>query len=183
MRRAGSPSPALPRLRGRAGRRGAQQVDTGLPPRLRGGSKDVTSLVVATIRCISLQGGRRIASIAAMRRAQRNGMTDPRSAVAPSPACAGGPGWGPAEAAPARTRGSPRCPSSPHTRIPPMPLHPDTTALLVIDLQPDFMPGGALPCHEGDAVVPGIADLLASGAYRTVVATQDWHPPGHASFA
>ena len=45
-----------------------------------------------------------------------------------------------------------------------MPLHPDTTALLVIDLQPDFMPGGALPCHEGDAVVPGIADLLASGA-------------------
>ena len=64
-----------------------------------------------------------------------------------------------------------------------MPRHPDTTALLVIDLQPDFMPGGALPCHEGEAVVPGIAALLASGAYRTVVATQDWHPPGHASFA
>ena len=64
-----------------------------------------------------------------------------------------------------------------------MPIHPDSTALLVIDLQPDFMPGGALPCHEGDAVVPGIAGLLASGAYRTVVATQDWHPPGHASFA
>ncbi|MDH7454409.1 bifunctional nicotinamidase/pyrazinamidase [Luteimonas composti] len=61
--------------------------------------------------------------------------------------------------------------------------HPDTTALLVIDLQPDFMPGGALPCHEGDAVVPGIAGLLASRRYRTVVATQDWHPPGHASFA
>ena len=61
--------------------------------------------------------------------------------------------------------------------------HPDTTALLVIDLQPDFLPGGALPCHEGDAVVPGIAALLASRAYRTVVATQDWHPPGHASFA
>lgn len=61
--------------------------------------------------------------------------------------------------------------------------HPDTTALLVIDLQPDFMPGGALPCHEGDAVVPGISALLDSRAYRTVVATQDWHPPGHASFA
>ncbi len=61
--------------------------------------------------------------------------------------------------------------------------HPAHTALLVIDLQPDFMPGGALPCHEGDAVVPGIAALLASRAYRTVVATQDWHPPGHASFA
>ena len=64
-----------------------------------------------------------------------------------------------------------------------MPTHPDTTALLVIDLQPDFMPGGALPCHEGDAVVPVIAALVASRAYRTVVATQDWHPPGHASFA
>jgi len=64
-----------------------------------------------------------------------------------------------------------------------MATHPDSTALLVIDLQPDFMPGGALPCHEGDAVVPGIAALVASRAYRTVVATQDWHPPGHASFA
>lgn len=61
--------------------------------------------------------------------------------------------------------------------------HPETTALLVIDLQPDFMPGGALACHEGDAVVPGIAALLAARRYRTVVATQDWHPPGHASFA
>jgi len=64
-----------------------------------------------------------------------------------------------------------------------MPVHPATTALLVIDLQPDFMPGGALPCHQGDAVVPGIAALVASRAYRTVIATQDWHPPGHASFA
>ncbi|MDH5830776.1 nicotinamidase [Luteimonas sp. M1R5S18] len=60
---------------------------------------------------------------------------------------------------------------------------PDTTALIVVDLQPDFMPGGALPCHAGDAIVPGIAALLAARAYRTVVATQDWHPPGHASFA
>ena len=60
---------------------------------------------------------------------------------------------------------------------------PSTVALLVIDLQPDFMPGGALACHEGDAIVPGIAALLASRRYRTVVATQDWHPPGHASFA
>ena len=64
-----------------------------------------------------------------------------------------------------------------------MPILPATTALLVIDLQPDFMPGGALACHEGDAIVPGIATLLASRRYRTVVATQDWHPPGHASFA
>ena len=57
------------------------------------------------------------------------------------------------------------------------------TALLVIDLQPDFMPGGALPCHEGDAIVAAIDALLRSGHYPTVVATQDWHPAGHASFA
>ncbi len=62
-------------------------------------------------------------------------------------------------------------------------MHPDTTALIVVDLQPDFMPGGALPCHEGDAIVPAIDALLRSRSYRTVVATQDWHPRGHASFA
>ncbi len=56
-------------------------------------------------------------------------------------------------------------------------------ALLVVDLQPDFMPGGALPCQQGDAIVPGIAELLASRQYATVVATQDWHPHDHASFA
>ncbi|WP_093143873.1 nicotinamidase [Pseudoxanthomonas sp. GM95] len=57
------------------------------------------------------------------------------------------------------------------------------TALIVIDLQPDFMPGGALACFEGDAIVPGIAQLLAARHYGTVVATQDWHPATHASFA
>ena len=62
-----------------------------------------------------------------------------------------------------------------------MPAH--TTALIVVDLQPDFLPGGALACHDGDAIIPGIADLLASGRYTTVVATQDWHPADHASFA
>lgn len=64
-----------------------------------------------------------------------------------------------------------------------MPTYPADTALIVVDLQPDFMPGGALPCHEGDAIVPGIAALLASGRYTTVIATQDWHPADHASFA
>ena len=59
----------------------------------------------------------------------------------------------------------------------------DRTALIVVDVQPDFMPGGALACHEGDAIVPGIARLLAARRYRHVVATQDWHPAGHASFA
>jgi Amidases related to nicotinamidase len=57
------------------------------------------------------------------------------------------------------------------------------TALIVVDLQPDFMPGGALACHEGDAIVPGIARLLHARRFRHVVATQDWHPAGHASFA
>jgi nicotinamidase/pyrazinamidase len=45
------------------------------------------------------------------------------------------------------------------------------------------MPGGALACHEGDAIVPGIARLLAARRFRHVAATQDWHPRGHASFA
>ncbi|MGH8278993.1 MAG: bifunctional nicotinamidase/pyrazinamidase [Gammaproteobacteria bacterium] len=60
---------------------------------------------------------------------------------------------------------------------------PASTALIVVDLQPDFMPGGALPCPEGDAIVPSIAALVASRRYATVIATQDWHPHGHASFA
>lgn len=54
-------------------------------------------------------------------------------------------------------------------------------ALLVIDLQPDFMPGGALPVAGGDEIVAPIAALLPS--FDVVVATQDWHPRGHASFA
>ncbi|MGH8156916.1 MAG: bifunctional nicotinamidase/pyrazinamidase [Rhodanobacter sp.] len=56
-------------------------------------------------------------------------------------------------------------------------------ALIVVDLQPDFMPGGALACHEGDAIVPDIDRLLHSRVFRHVVATQDWHPCGHVSFA
>jgi nicotinamidase/pyrazinamidase len=54
-------------------------------------------------------------------------------------------------------------------------------ALLVIDLQPDFMPGGALAVAEGDTVVP-LANALMR-RFGEVVLTQDWHPPGHASFA
>ncbi|HVC16187.1 MAG TPA: nicotinamidase, partial [Rhodanobacter sp.] len=55
-------------------------------------------------------------------------------------------------------------------------------ALIVVDVQPDFMPGGALACHQGDAIVPGIDALLRRQAFRHVVATQDWHPREHASF-
>jgi nicotinamidase/pyrazinamidase len=62
---------------------------------------------------------------------------------------------------------------------------PDLThaALIVVDLQPDFMPGGALACHQGDAIVPGIDALLRARRFGHVVATQDWHPAGHVSFA
>lgn len=57
------------------------------------------------------------------------------------------------------------------------------SALILVDVQPDFMPGGSLACHQGDAIVPGIRRLLDSRAFRHVVATQDWHPRGHVSFA
>lgn len=54
-------------------------------------------------------------------------------------------------------------------------------ALLVVDLQHDFLPGGALAVQEGDEVVAPIARLAP--AFETVVATQDFHPSGHVSFA
>jgi nicotinamidase/pyrazinamidase len=53
--------------------------------------------------------------------------------------------------------------------------------LIVVDVQYDFLPGGALAVPEGDAVIPPI-NRLAKG-FRHVVLTQDWHPRGHASFA
>ena len=56
-----------------------------------------------------------------------------------------------------------------------------TDMLAVIDVQPTFMPGGELPVPDGDRVVPVINRLL--GRFRHACATQDWHPPGHASFA
>ncbi|MBI2212520.1 MAG: bifunctional nicotinamidase/pyrazinamidase [Acidobacteria bacterium] len=56
-----------------------------------------------------------------------------------------------------------------------------TRALLLVDLQNDFMPGGALAVREGDLVVP-TANLLEP-RFDLVIATQDWHPPNHGSFA
>jgi nicotinamidase/pyrazinamidase len=56
-------------------------------------------------------------------------------------------------------------------------------ALILVDLQNDFVPGGALPVPDGDAVVPPANRLLVGGRFDLVVATQDWHPAGHASFA
>jgi nicotinamidase/pyrazinamidase len=57
------------------------------------------------------------------------------------------------------------------------------SALIVVDVQPDFLPGGALAVGGGDEILEPIAHLLASNRFRHVVATQDWHPPGHVSFA
>jgi len=62
----------------------------------------------------------------------------------------------------------------------PIELTPHDT-LLVVDVQNDFMPGGALAVPEGDEVVP-IINALAQ-KFEHVILTQDWHPHGHISFA
>ena len=54
-------------------------------------------------------------------------------------------------------------------------------ALIVIDLQNDFCPGGALAVAGGDEIVPLVNDLIRHAEH--VVLTQDWHPAGHSSFA
>ncbi len=56
-----------------------------------------------------------------------------------------------------------------------------TEALLVIDVQNDFCPGGALPVPGGDAVIPRINRMIGNADH--VLLTQDWHPAGHRSFA
>jgi nicotinamidase/pyrazinamidase len=57
----------------------------------------------------------------------------------------------------------------------------NTDILLVVDVQNDFLPGGALAVPDGDAVI-GPVNRLAK-LFPHLVLTQDWHPPGHASFA
>ncbi|MGR3815135.1 MAG: bifunctional nicotinamidase/pyrazinamidase [Cognatishimia activa] len=54
-------------------------------------------------------------------------------------------------------------------------------ALIVIDVQNDFCPGGALAVPEGDQIVTGINALMPE--FDAVILTQDWHPAGHSSFA
>jgi len=55
-------------------------------------------------------------------------------------------------------------------------------ALCLIDLQRDFFPGGALPAPHGDQILPAINALLEMD-WELIVASKDWHPPGHKSFA
>ncbi len=56
-------------------------------------------------------------------------------------------------------------------------------ALLLVDIQNGFCPGGNLPVLEGDEVVPVANRLIESGKYDLIVASQDWHPEDHGSFA
>ena len=53
--------------------------------------------------------------------------------------------------------------------------------LIIVDAQKDFMPGGALAVPDGDKIVPEINRIILD--FDLVVATQDWHPAGHKSFA
>jgi nicotinamidase/pyrazinamidase len=65
-----------------------------------------------------------------------------------------------------------------------MGIHPDD-ALIIVDVQNDFMPNGALPVAEGDLIVPGINKLVEKfhAAGSSIILTQDWHTPDHQSFA
>lgn len=56
-----------------------------------------------------------------------------------------------------------------------------TDALIVIDMQNDFCPGGALPVSGGDEIIPRINARMAE--FGVVILAQDWHPAGHSSFA
>src|SRR5690606_2565327 len=60
-------------------------------------------------------------------------------------------------------------------------MRPANEALIVIDVQNDFCPGGALAVAGGDEIIPRINGLM--GGFGTVVLTQDWHPADHLSFA
>jgi nicotinamidase/pyrazinamidase len=65
-----------------------------------------------------------------------------------------------------------------------MPRLAATDALIVVDVQNDFLPGGHLGVNDGDAVVPVLNRYIARfrEAGLPIVATRDWHPPGHCSF-
>ncbi|MDE1974653.1 MAG: isochorismatase family protein, partial [Hyphomicrobiales bacterium] len=62
-----------------------------------------------------------------------------------------------------------------------VPIIGEGDVLVVVDVQNDFCPGGALAVPRGDEIVPTINRLAAR--FDNVVLTQDWHPPGHFSFA
>ncbi|MDZ4082477.1 MAG: nicotinamidase/pyrazinamidase, partial [Bdellovibrionales bacterium] len=55
-------------------------------------------------------------------------------------------------------------------------------ALILVDLQNDFLPGGALAVSKGDEVLPVAVKMMKAG-FKHIIATQDWHPANHGSFA
>jgi len=55
-------------------------------------------------------------------------------------------------------------------------------ALFIVDLQNDFLPGGALAVPAGDEVIAPINELAADERFALTIATRDWHPAGHSSF-
>jgi nicotinamidase/pyrazinamidase len=59
----------------------------------------------------------------------------------------------------------------------------DRAALLVVDIQPDFLPGGALAVPRAKEILPPLRKLMNSNRFDLIVATQDWHPRDHISFA
>lgn len=61
--------------------------------------------------------------------------------------------------------------------------NPRKRALLIVDVQNGFCPGGNLPVPDGDQIIPIINAMTASGYYDIVITSQDWHPAGHGSFA
>lgn len=56
-------------------------------------------------------------------------------------------------------------------------------ALIIVDVQRDFLPGGALGVPDGDGVIRRINELAREGGFDVVLATRDWHPQDHSSFA
>lgn len=63
-----------------------------------------------------------------------------------------------------------------------MSFHPSRhDVLLIVDMQNDFLPGGALAVPGGDALIPAINELTHA-PFRSIIASQDWHPPQHCSF-
>lgn len=58
----------------------------------------------------------------------------------------------------------------------------EKTALIVVDMQNDFLEGGALACHQANEIIKPIDDLLNMDNFDYLITTQDWHPKDHVSF-
>jgi nicotinamidase/pyrazinamidase len=56
-------------------------------------------------------------------------------------------------------------------------------SLIIVDIQNDFLPGGTLAVNNGDEIIPVVNQLQQCGCFDLIIATQDWHPQNHGSFA